>query len=160
DIGVHVDRPAWPPRPDAGANVVNGRDVGLKRPHLLGHAQRKIWTIDGDKTVRLRLCDRSCGLPDTPHQARQIAEHRRDTHNGNLGCIEIRTQPELLKTEPADADEFHLTARLPRECAHQIRGQNVSRLFSGYDSHTQWRHLAHRSRPSSYPRRKRPSSSA
>ena len=64
DIGAHRPRPARPPCPDRGGDIVDDRNRGIARPHAPCDPVGEIRTVDDDEHVRSSLRDRGRGHPD------------------------------------------------------------------------------------------------
>src|SRR5262245_32181981 len=160
DMRPHGRRAAGAPRPDARTDIVDYRDRGRGRPDLASYAQAEVRTVDRDQTVRTCSCYRARRLADATQQARQIAQHRTDPHQGNLSRIEKAFQPFFLEMPSAHSDKFHSRAGHRAQCANQIGAEQVSGFLSGDYGETKWPPRAVQVRSPERPTTKRPRASA
>src|SRR5690606_19655028 len=136
-IRPHRRRPARPPGPHAGTDIVDDRNGRIGCADLARDAEREVGAVYCDKTVGLLPYDGIGGLADTPHQPRQVAQYRAQAHKGNLARIEDRGEAKGAKMAAADAAQPDLAAgKRPKRLDH-VRAQQVARFFPRDDCELQ-----------------------
>ena len=94
------------------------------------------------------------GFADAPQQQRQPSQHRRKTHDVDVGHVKEADQALGRHRRTADADEADLPPRDTAESRHQFAAERVARGLSGDDRKPQ------RRRAHGTPARKSPAASA
>ena len=135
DIWLHGRRPARPPCPHAGADIVDDRNGGVQRAHLAGDPQRKVGAVDGDQTVRFCLGDRTRGLADALQEARQIAHNGAQAHQRDFAGVEQRDQAQGLEMTSARADQLHIAPAGRLERAHEVGAEQIAQFLTGDDGY-------------------------
>ena len=159
-MGLHRERPARPPRPDARADVVDDRDRRVRRTDLFGDAQRKIRAVDGDQAIGRVGSDGARGLADAPEQARQVADNGRKAHQRNLVGVEQRLQPQRLQMAAADADQADVAAGRRPQRRDDVGAEQVAGFLAGDHRDFQRPLRGHGDFSGGRPMTKRPSLSA
>ena len=146
-VGEHALGTIFLPGPDAGADIVDDRQIGQRGTHALGDAMGKIRAVDDEHDVGFCRNDRRGRLPDAGNQLRQLRQNLRNAHDGKFGEIEERCQSLALQPFAADTDKFDRPRmKLPQsdneigaqEIAGDRRFPNLTAIWLNGD-HYKWR---------------------
>ena len=137
DMRTHRLCAAGAPCPHARADIVDDRDRGRCRAHLARDAQAELRAVDGDQAIRPGGDDGARRLADPPDQARQVADDRADTHQGDLGRIEQALKPLPLQMTSADADDLDRPPAHRTQRADQVGAEQVAGFLAGDDGDAQ-----------------------
>jgi len=148
DVRAHGRRPAGPPCPNAGADIMDDGDRRIGGAHLPRHAQRKVRAVYGDEAVGLFRRDVRGRLADPSHQPGQVAQDRAQPHKRHLARIEQRGKAQRLKVPAADADKLHPAARGALQRRHEVRAEQVARFLARDDGDLQRPFIRHAAFPS------------
>src|ERR1700737_1738867 len=132
DIGAHRARPAGPPRPNRGRNVVDNRNRGIAGPNPPCHPMGKIGAVDDHENVGRGFRHGSGGFPDTPQDHGELLHDRPQSHNRQLFDRKQRRQSFARHRLSADAFKPHRAAEALAQHLHQVGAKPIPR-FLGRD---------------------------
>ena len=114
DITAHGARPARPPCPDRGRDVIDDRDRRRRRAHAARDPVGEIRAVDDDESVGTRCDDGVRGLADAAQNHRQAprngAQRRRSTRSSIGNGLAI---PAAAMARPPTPARFERVRRPP-----------------------------------------------
>ncbi len=157
DVRPHPGRPAGAPGPDARADIVDNRNGRVGGADLAGNREREAGYIDCDQAIRIISGDRAGRLIDAKDNARQIAYHRGNADDGDIGRIEQRFETHRLEVPAADAEKFDFTTGSGAQRRHQIGSEQIAQFFAGDDADPEGARFRHQFSTGGRPTMNRPS---
>src|SRR5258706_1499166 len=129
DIGAHRARPAGPPGPNRGGNVVDDRYRGIAGPNAPRDAVGKMGLVDDHEKFGRGLLNSSGGFPDTPRDHRKLLDARRQSYNRQLFDRKQRRQSFTRHRLAADALKPHGAAEALAQHLHQVGAKPIPRFL-------------------------------
>ncbi|MNE17862.1 hypothetical protein D3C80_1108610 [compost metagenome] len=135
DIGQHRGGAIFLPGPDAGADIIDNRQMRQLPADLFRNAMGEIRAVDDQQNIGLRSRDGLRGLVDPRNELRQLFQDLREAHDGEFGIIEQRHQPLRFQRLTTDTHQLNRTGIPGLERADQIRAEKITGYLAGDNRH-------------------------